>query len=206
MNISRKLAKKAIAVASATMLMGSAISVCASEPVQSIAVESNQTINGLSKDFLLNYYTNHFDVEAYKKANPDLVSVLGNDNQAYINHYVNNGISEGRRTGTFDPVAFIVNNYDYYMEHGLDGNFPYFNVDAYKKANPDLVPVLGNNPLAYLEHYLTCGITEGRVSGGSFDPVVFAKKYPNADIRTNAAPIDLRKAEKAEQFKADVKK
>ena len=60
MNISRKLAKKAIAVASATMLMGSAISVCASEPVQSIAVESNQTINGLSKDFLLNYYTNHF--------------------------------------------------------------------------------------------------------------------------------------------------
>lgn len=55
------------------------------------------------------------------------------------------------------------------------------NVEAYKQAYPDLAAAFGNNTKAYLNHYLTHGIYEGRTKGALFDPLTYAEAY--GDIR-----------------------
>ena len=100
-------------------------------------------------------------------------------------------MKEGRKSGGFDAIAFIINNYDYFMEHGMEGNFPFFNVEKYKAANPDLQTAFGENMLAYLNHYLTFGIYESRDSHGEIDIVYMAKLNPNMDLSIDT---DLSKA------------
>lgn len=55
------------------------------------------------------------------------------------------------------------------------------NVEAYKQAYPDLAAAFGNNTKAYINHYLTHGIYEGRTKGALFDPLTYAEAY--GDIR-----------------------
>lgn len=50
-------------------------------------------------------------------------------------------------------------------------------VDAYKAAYSDLAAVFGDNEYAYIEHYLTVGVFEGRTKGVLFDPLVYAAAY-----------------------------
>lgn len=50
-------------------------------------------------------------------------------------------------------------------------------VDAYKAAYGDLKEAFGDNEDAYIEHYLTVGIYEGRTKGVLFDPIVYAEAY-----------------------------
>lgn len=57
------------------------------------------------------------------------------------------------------------------------------NVEAYKQAYPDLAAAFGNNTKAYLNHYLTHGIYEGRTKGALFDPLTYAEAY--GDIRAS---------------------
>lgn len=51
------------------------------------------------------------------------------------------------------------------------------NVDAYRAAYSDLDTAFGDNTNAYIEHYLTMGIYEGRTSGALFDPLAYAEAY-----------------------------
>lgn len=51
------------------------------------------------------------------------------------------------------------------------------NVEAYKAAYPDLAAAFGNNTDAYVTHYLTCGVYEGRTKGVLFDPLTYAAAY-----------------------------
>lgn len=51
------------------------------------------------------------------------------------------------------------------------------NVEAYKAAYPDLAAAFGNDTDAYIEHYLTIGIYEGRTKGVLFDPLAYAEAY-----------------------------
>lgn len=51
------------------------------------------------------------------------------------------------------------------------------NVDAYRAAYSDLDAAFGDNTNAYIEHYLTMGIYEGRTSGALFDPLAYAEAY-----------------------------
>lgn len=51
------------------------------------------------------------------------------------------------------------------------------NVDAYKAAYPDLARSFGNDSAAYLTHYLTQGVYEGRTKGVLFDPLLYAESY-----------------------------
>lgn len=150
---------------------------------------------------LINYYIQHLDVEGYKKKNPDLVTVFGNDVPMYILHYVLCGIPEGRATATWDPVAYVVNNGDKIGQSILEGKSDFFNIAKYKAAYPQLEALYGADGSQYLAHYLTEGILAGEISGGTFDPVTFAKKYPNAAVRTNVIPTDFAKAMRAEQSK-----
>lgn len=62
------------------------------------------------------------------------------------------------------------------------------NVEAYKAAYPDLAQAFGDNADAYVEHYLTIGVYEGRTKGVLFDPLTYAEAYD--DIK-NAFGYDI---------------
>lgn len=50
-------------------------------------------------------------------------------------------------------------------------------VDAYKTAYGDLEAAFGDDMDAYIKHYLTAGIYEGRTKGVLFDPLAYAEAY-----------------------------
>lgn len=50
-------------------------------------------------------------------------------------------------------------------------------VEAYKAAYSDLEAAFGDNVDAYIEHYLTLGVYEGRTKGVLFDPLAYAEAY-----------------------------
>ncbi len=56
------------------------------------------------------------------------------------------------------------------------------NVEAYKAAYPDLAQAFGDNTDAYVAHYLTIGVYEGRTKGVLFDPLTYAEAY--SDIKS----------------------
>lgn len=63
------------------------------------------------------------------------------------------------------------------------------NVDAYKAAAySDLAKAFGDDTDAYINHYLTKGVYEGRTKGVLFDPLVYAEAY--RDIK-NALGYDI---------------
>ena len=86
-----------------------------------------------------------FDAKHYAHAYPDVVKVLGNNENKLFAHYLTAGIFEGR-----DASAT-------------------FNADAYASANKDLAAVYDtdNNVhdlVNYVFHYVVCGKKEGRVA------------------------------------------
>lgn len=50
-------------------------------------------------------------------------------------------------------------------------------VEAYKASYDDLARSFGDNPYAYVNHYLTVGVYEGRTKGVLFDPLIYAESY-----------------------------
>ena len=50
-------------------------------------------------------------------------------------------------------------------------------VEAYKAAYSDLAEAFGDDLDAYIEHYLTIGVYEGRTKGVLFDPLAYAEAY-----------------------------
>ncbi len=52
-------------------------------------------------------------------------------------------------------------------------------VDAYRAACSDLAATFGDDTDAYIEHYLTIGVYEGRTRGVLFDPLAYAQAYPD---------------------------
>lgn len=93
----------------------------------------NQSFNDMKKS-----YTDVYDYKEYREYNQDLVSVFGDDEHKYIEHFIQNGMKEGRR-GKKD-----------------------FDLTAYKENNPDLVAVFGDDNVKYYEHYISSGKAEGR--------------------------------------------
>lgn len=81
------------------------------------------------------------DVEAYKAAYSDLEEAFGDNQAAYIEHYLTIGIYEGQTKGVlFDPLV-------------------------YAEAYSDVKAACGDNISAIVNHYLTFGITENRTIG-----------------------------------------
>ena len=77
------------------------------------------------------YYINHY---------ADLKTAFGNDKTAAFNHFITNGMQEGRQASAE------------------------FNVWVYKDNYADLRKAFGNDLKAYYEHYLTIGKAEGRTA------------------------------------------
>ena len=81
------------------------------------------------------------DLEVYRKAHKDLQEAFGDDWDAYVDHFLNTGVYEGRTKGVlFDPFAYA---------------------DAY----PDVKEECGDDAKKIIEHYVTYGINESRPIG-----------------------------------------
>lgn len=83
-------------------------------------------------------YTTVFDPTFYATKYPDLKAAFGNDANALFNHFLTNGMKEGRQ-----------------------GNAE-FEVNAYRARYADLNAAFGNDLPKYYMHYITNGKAEGR--------------------------------------------
>lgn len=81
-----------------------------------------------------------FDYRYYADNNEDLKQNYGYDETKLLNHFIDNGMKEGR-TGC---STFVV--------------------QVYKDNNPDLVEAYGDDLASYYTHYMNTGYSEGRIS------------------------------------------
>lgn len=80
-----------------------------------------------------------FDAQYYSDNNPDLNAAYGYDEDQLLNHFLTDGMKEGRAAcGAFD-------------------------VNAYKENNPDLREIYGDDLPSYYNHYMNCGWAEERI-------------------------------------------
>ena len=80
-----------------------------------------------------------FDAKYYADNNSDLYAAYGYDKSKLLNHFLTDGMKEGR-------IA-------------CEG----FNVNTYKENNADLAGAYGDDLSAYYTHYMNCGWAENRV-------------------------------------------
>lgn len=81
-----------------------------------------------------------FDVETYKANNPDVVAKFGSDENVLYNHWIQTGISEGRKgSKIFDA--------EYYIEN-----------------NADVKQLCGNDYVMAYEHYINIGYNAGKAA------------------------------------------
>ena len=81
-----------------------------------------------------------YNYQDYLKLNPDLADAFGANQKALFEHFVTNGMKEGRQ-GSSE-----------------------FNLNTYKANNPDLVAAFGDDNVKYYEHYISSGKAEGRIA------------------------------------------
>lgn len=102
-------------------------------------------------------YSPVYDYEYYIQNNADIKRAFGDDDIAVLSHFVNNGMSEGRR-----------------------GNEE-FNVETYRKRYIDLRNAFGKNLKSYYMHYLKNGRAEGRSGSGNSELVGYVTVYEGID-------------------------
>lgn len=118
-----------------------------------------------------------YSSDSYLAANPDLLRAFGNNPGAANQHYLLNGMREGRNT-VFDAARYLAGNPDllqafgtntaaatsHYVNYGInEGRDPKaWNPYAYLASWPDLQTAFGTNAQAATAHYLNAGKAEGR--------------------------------------------
>lgn len=125
--------KKVIMMGAAVALFaGSILHVSAAEPSTGSYVKA---LKRSGKENLI------IDVEAYRAAYSDLDEAFGDNENAYVEHYLTAGVFEGRTKGIlFDPIT-------------------------YAAAYNDVRAAYGNDIFALVNHYVTYGVTENRTLG-----------------------------------------
>ena len=125
-----------------------------------------------------------FDPLLYLASNSDLIRAFGNNPAAAAQHYLQNGLTEGRATNTFDVWEYLASNQDLikafgantaaaeqhyvangYNEHRATNSF---NVWEYLASNQDLIRAFGTNTVAAEQHYVASGFNEHRATN-TFD-------------------------------------
>ena len=118
--------------AATAMFLGMTLNVSAAQP------STNRYVSRLKKNKQVDLI---LDVEAYRAAYSDLEEAFGDDEDAYIKHYLTTGVYEGRTKGVlFDPLA-------------------------YAESYSDIMDVFGDDVLAIVTHYVTYGVNEDRTAG-----------------------------------------
>lgn len=147
--------KNVIAMGAAVVLVaGSALNVSAAEKI------SSADLNALKESGKVSLI---IDVDAYKAAYSDLKEAFGDDEDAYIKHYLTVGVYEGRTKGVlFDPIA-------------------------YAEAYGDVKQAFGSNISAIVNHYVTFGAAENRTLGTSngYSDIATAEKKGAAISRSS---------------------
>lgn len=187
--------KKVLALTLAVTILAAAV------PSSVFAAGRGASYNGMD-------YSDVYDYEYYRANNPDLASAFKNDRNAYIMHFVNKGMSEGRiasenfdvnyyRTSNPDLVRVLGNDTKAYYVHyikngkaegrcgsayaiyqGMDYSAVY-DYTYYKANNPDLEEAFGNNVEAYIEHFVEIGMNERRMASEAFDIDTYIENYPD---------------------------
>ena len=115
-----------------------------------------------------------FDVRAYRNRYSDLRRIFGwNDLSAYYHHYINCGYAEGRSINSCDFVVDPIHDFC-----GVDFS-PIYDYDYYRKNNPDVVAVYGDDDIGILGHFIFCGMREGRQGSAEFNVFTYAGNYPD---------------------------
>ena len=139
-----------------------------------------------------------FDSDLYYSMYIDLQQALGNDYQALKDHYINNGIREGRIASfVFDPRYYIEANPDikaafgddyyrafyHFVNYGIaEGRkaSKLFDVNYYLDNNEDIKNAFNNDKISAFDHFIIYGITEGRMASEEFNVHVY--KDQNNDL------------------------
>ena len=87
-------------------------------------------------------YSSVFDANYYLSNNPDVAKATAGNSELALDHFINYGMSEGRRGSAS------------------------FNVQSYFNEYPDLRAAFGFDLVKYYEHYVTAGKAEGRHGTG----------------------------------------
>lgn len=125
-----------------------------------------------------------FNVNTYKNRYSDLRRAFGNNLREYYIHYINNGKKEGRSGSGTSEVEDAVTNYG-----GIDYSSVY-DYQYYVDHNPDIKEAYGEDDAAVLDHFVNCGMSEGRQGNADFDVDYYRKEYD--DLR-KAFGDDLKK-------------
>lgn len=107
-------------------------------------------------------YSPVYDFSYYVSRYPDLKQVYSSDRGGAMQHFINNGMKEGRQASSE------------------------FSVDAYMERYPDLKTAFGTNYPAYYMHYINFGRKEGRVATVS-GTNVNVKPNPGTNVPNNTA-------------------
>lgn len=98
----------------------------------------NHVLQGTPFLDTVNQYAAVYNYKDYMNYNPDLAAIFSDNQKALFEHFINNGMKEGRQASSE------------------------FNLAAYKANNPDLVAIFGDDNAKYYEHYISSGKAEGR--------------------------------------------
>lgn len=127
-----KLKRLVMVSAAAAVFFGMNLSVSAAPS------STDRYVNRLKKSRQVDLILN---VEAYRAAYSDLEEAFGDDENAYIKHYLTAGVYEGRTKGVlFDPLT-------------------------YAESYEDIMDAFGEDILAIVTHYVTYGVKENRTAG-----------------------------------------
>lgn len=107
----------------------------------------------------INYET-IYDPEYYMINNPDVAQIFGGSSEGLLWHFVNCGMSEGRKAkDTFD-------------------------ICSYKQRYKDLRTAYGSDLKAYYLHYMNYGYKEGRIANGTVESIDGVTVYNGIDYST----------------------
>lgn len=124
----------AIALAAVIAFASAVPSVASDVKPQNTETKVNKSLTKAEKTLLKGM----FDAKWYGTYYPDVVKVLGDDEKALFNHFLEYGLWETRQPNEA------------------------FNVNAYATGYKDLNDAFGNNVMAYYKHYDKFGKSEGR--------------------------------------------
>lgn len=105
-------------------------------PAQTASANSKQTVTISDTS----YDNVAFNASYYASNNSDVYETCGNNAKALYNHFIKDGIKEGRQSSA------------------------QFCITVYKNNNQDLADTFGDDLLKYYNHYIEYGVNENRVS------------------------------------------
>lgn len=168
------------------------------------AAKSDTVYNGMD-------YSDVYNYQYYKNNNPDLKKAFGNNAGAYIAHFVEHGMAEGRVASSEFDVNYYRMKYPdlnavlkndtkaYYIHYITSGKAEgrvgcayavyngmdysdVFDYADYRAMNPDLNAAFGNNKELYIAHFVEHGMAERRGANARFNVNLYMENYP--DLRS----------------------